>query len=215
MPRRSPKAILQHSLARTMEFTALQILLWDDDDCNEDDVEFLEDLYALKSRRYIIAREQGSAGRHFGTHVLTTSSTDFQTQGSGHVLEWDVHPSSDLFISARIHWKRQRSLIRIVELNPHQVRYYQQVATALYILGSSGGSADRARILLDIGHGTIWEYTWRFIKLLVHLARRFISWPSPQQCRQLPVPLKPGKEIFSGCVGFLDGSEIPLQSKPK
>ena len=28
-------------------------------------------------------------------------------------------------------------------------------------------------------------------------------------------PLMPRQESFSGCVGFLDGSEIPLQSKPK
>ena len=42
---------------------------------------------------------------------------------------------------------------------------YQQIATALYILGTSGGGAERARILLDIGHGTIWEYTciWPFV----------------------------------------------------
>ena len=54
-----------------------------------------------------------------------------------------------------------------------------------------------------------------FIRLLVHLARRYISWPSPQQRRQLPAPLMPRQETFSGCVGFLDGSGIPLQSKPK
>ena len=59
-----------------MEFTALQILLWDDDDfdCNEDDVQFLEDLYAcwsvLKSQRFIVAREQGPAGRHSGTESM-------------------------------------------------------------------------------------------------------------------------------------------------
>ena len=41
--------MLQQSLARTMEFTALQILLWDDDCDKDDDVEFLEDLYACWS----------------------------------------------------------------------------------------------------------------------------------------------------------------------
>ena len=67
MPRRPSKAILQH----TMEFTALQILLWDGDDCNDEDMEFLEDLYAcwsgLKCRRYMVPREQGSVGRRSGT----------------------------------------------------------------------------------------------------------------------------------------------------
>ena len=37
MPRRSPKAMLQHLLVRTRELTAPQILLWGDDDCNEDE----------------------------------------------------------------------------------------------------------------------------------------------------------------------------------
>ena len=67
MPRRPPKAILQHSLARTMEFTALRILLWGDDD-DDSDVEFLEDLYAcwskLRSQRYMAPHEHGSAERH-------------------------------------------------------------------------------------------------------------------------------------------------------
>ena len=74
-----------------MEFTALRILLWDDDDEDLDlDVEFLEDLYAcwsgLKSQRYMAPREHGSARRHTGTHVLNNPSTDFRKQGSGHVL---------------------------------------------------------------------------------------------------------------------------------
>ena len=73
MPRRSSGAILQHWLAHTMEFTALQILLWDDEDCN--DVEFLGDLYACWNglkRRYMVLREQGSGGSHSGIHVLNS-----------------------------------------------------------------------------------------------------------------------------------------------
>ena len=85
----------------------------------------------------------------------TTSSTDFQTQVSGHVLEWDMHPSGDLFIFARthgeFHWNSG------AHSPPRPI--YQQIATALYILGASGGGAERAHIFLDIGCGTIWEYT--------------------------------------------------------
>ena len=62
MPSQSSKAILQHSLTHAIEFTALQILLWDDDDLDLDlDVVFLEDLYAcwsgLKSQRYMAPRD--------------------------------------------------------------------------------------------------------------------------------------------------------------
>ena len=69
-----------------MEFTALQILLWDDDDEDLDlNVEFLEDLYAcwsgLKSQRYMAPREHASAGRHTGTHVLNNLIYRFSETG--------------------------------------------------------------------------------------------------------------------------------------
>ena len=91
---------------------------------------------------------------------------------------------------------------------------YQHIATALYIFSASGGSAERVRIFLDIGYGTIWDYPWRFTRLLVHLLKRYIAWPSLHHRWQLPALHKPRQEIFSGCVWFLEGSEIPLQSKP-
>ena len=58
-----------------MEFAALRILLWDDDDEDLDpDVESLEDVYAcrrgIKSQRYMVPHEHGSAGRHTSTQVL-------------------------------------------------------------------------------------------------------------------------------------------------
>ena len=207
MPRLPSKAILQH----TMEFTALQILLWDDDDCNDEDMEFLEDLYACWSRLKVddiwFLVRKALLGAILGYMCSTTLSTDFQIQHSRHVPEWDVHPSGNLFIFARTHRERQQSFIRMVEsAPPNHVQY---------ILGSSGSGAERARISLDIGYGTIWEYIWLFIRLLVHLARRYAFWPSPQQLQRLPEPLTPGQEIFSDSVGFLDGPEISLQSKPK
>ena len=117
-----------------MEFTALRILLWGDDD-DDSDVEFLEDLYAcwskLRSQRYMAPREHGSAGHHSAcaTHVLNNLiCTDFQIQDSRHVLEWDVHRSGDLFIFARIYRKQQQSFIRMVEfMPPHHVRYISRL----------------------------------------------------------------------------------------
>ena len=176
MPRRPSKAILQHSLARTMEFTALRILLWGDDD-DDTDVEFLEDLYAcwskLRSQRYMAPREHGSAGRHSAcaTHVLNNL----------------IYRFSDIGFRACFRMGRA-SFWRLI----HLCENIPEAATI------SEGGAERACILLDIGYGTIWEYTWRFIRLLVHLARRYISWPSPQQRRQLPAPLMPRQETFSG-----------------
>ena len=54
-----------------MESVALQILLWDDDDCNEDsDMEFLEDLYACMSMALLDII--------LGYVCSTTSPTDFR-----------------------------------------------------------------------------------------------------------------------------------------
>ena len=157
MPRRPPKAILQHPLARTMEFTALRILqvLWGDDD-DDSDVEFLEDLYAcwskLRSQRYMAPREHGSAGRHSAcaTHVLIYRFSDTGFRACfrmGRASFWrlihlceDIPEAATIFhLNGGVHAPTPRPI-------------YQQIATALYILGASGGGAERARILLDIGY---------------------------------------------------------------
>ena len=52
-------------------------------------------------------------------------------------------------------------------------------------------------------------------ELLNHLARRYISWSSSRHRLQLLLPFKPRQEIFSGCIEFLEVTEILLQSKPK
>ena len=89
MPRRLPKAILQRSLALTMKFTALQSFLWNDDDfdCNEDDAEFLEDLYAcwsaLKVNDVWLRVSKALLDVILGLRYSTTSLTEFQTPGSG------------------------------------------------------------------------------------------------------------------------------------
>ena len=48
---------------------------------------------------------------------------------------------------------------------------YQQVAVALYILGAGPGStAERARIKLNIGYGTVFLYVSRTVNLLASMA---------------------------------------------
>ena len=146
----------------------------------------------------------------------TTSSTDFQIQDSGHVLEWDVHRSGDLFIFAGIYRKQQKSFIRMVGFMPlHHVRYISRLqrhyissvpvkvvpkehayylTSAMALFGSTrGGSSGSWSILQDD-------------TFLGHLHNNAGSYRHP---------LCPGKRHSQADVGFLDGSEIPLQSKPK
>ena len=77
-----------------MEFTALRILLWDDDDDDEHldlDVEFLEDLYAcwsgLKVNDIRLLVSMALLDVILVHMCSTTPSTDFRKQGSGHILE--------------------------------------------------------------------------------------------------------------------------------
>ena len=65
-----------------------------------------------------------------------------------------------------------------------------------------GGTGEKARIALNIGHGT----TWRTAELLVP---DYIRWP------QHPRQDDHGRHrIFRDCIGFLDGSDIVLRYKP-
>ena len=73
-----------------------------------------------------------------GHMCSTTSSTNFPKQRFRHVLEWDAHPSGNGGGNT-----------------PQPRPIYQRIATALYILGFSGAGAERARISLDIGYGTV------------------------------------------------------------
>ena len=88
------------------------------------------------------------------------------------------------------------------------------MAVALYVLGSGPGStAERARVHLNIGHGTVSLYVWRTINLLASMAREFIRWP-PEEVRRRQ-HISQVDEVFCNCVGYLDGSEIVLRDRPK
>ena len=175
MPCRLPKAILQHSLVRTMELTALRILLWGDDD-DDSDVGFLEDLYAcwskLRSQRYMTPREHGSAGRHSAcaTHVLNNLIYRFSDTGfrvcfrMGRTSFWRlIHLCENIPEAATIFHQNggvhaptpRRCISRLqrhyissmpVEVVPKEHAYY--LTTAMVLFGSTrGGSSGSWSIL--------------------------------------------------------------------
>jgi hypothetical protein len=89
----------------------------------------------------------------------------------------------------------------------------QQVAVALYILGSPGTTLERARTKLNIGKGTLNTHLWRTVNFLASLASDYIRWPSSEERRQQRAE-RLGETAFYNCVGYLDGSEIPLRERP-
>jgi hypothetical protein len=76
----------------------------------------------------------------------------------------------------------------------------------LYSLGSGGNGHERDRIQLNVSRGSVPQYTSRVIKLLASLLATYVKWPKPGE--------RAGRGVFKDCIGFIDGSEIPLRWKP-
>jgi hypothetical protein len=86
---------------------------------------------------------------------------------------------------------------------------FQQVAVALYVLGSAGATLERTRMKLNIGKGTIQAYLWRTVDLLASRSREYVRWPAAKLRRQQRAQQL--DNVFRNCV---DGSEIPLRDRP-
>ena len=110
------------------------------------------------------------------------------------VLEGFIHEYTETAFLAlfRMHKASFRQLVQIL-VNASGSAYWdhrqfsrgysrpihQQIAVALYMLGGGrGGTGERSRIALNIGHGTTWSYTWKIIDVLASLIPNYIQWPS-------------------------------------
>ncbi|MBW0538932.1 hypothetical protein O181_078647 [Austropuccinia psidii MF-1] len=89
-----------------------------------------------------------------------------------------------------------------------------QLAVSLLRLGSNGNGAALGKIgmLFGISHGAIVLYTQRVIQILMKLKRKVIVWPTIEQQREMSQVMQ--AEGFPGCIGFIDGSLIPLSQCP-
>ncbi|POW02539.1 hypothetical protein PSHT_12080 [Puccinia striiformis] len=89
-----------------------------------------------------------------------------------------------------------------------------QLAIAICRLGSNGnGSAVyRLRNLFQVGYGTINLYTCRVITAVYEFRSSMITWPTEAERLELSQVMQ--EEGFPGCVGFVDGTTIPLSQKP-
>lgn len=89
-----------------------------------------------------------------------------------------------------------------------------RIAVALCHLGSNGNGGSLARIqaMFDIGSGMVVAYTAHVVRALIDLAKQYIIWPDAEQWREIGQVMC--KEGFPACVGFIDGTTIPLSQKP-
>ncbi|KNZ48409.1 uncharacterized protein VP01_5692g1, partial [Puccinia sorghi] len=64
----------------------------------------------------------------------------------------------------------------------------------------------------QVGYGIINLYTTRFIKEIYNIQSQLASWPTQEEKVELSQVMK--EEGFPGCIGFVDGTKIPLTQKP-
>jgi hypothetical protein len=89
-----------------------------------------------------------------------------------------------------------------------------QLAVAICRLGSNGNRAAvfRLKKLFHIGYGTINLYTTRVTKVIYQMRSPLASWPTTKERLESSQVMQ--EEGFPGCVGFVDGTNIPLSQKP-
>ncbi|MBW0575925.1 hypothetical protein O181_115640 [Austropuccinia psidii MF-1] len=89
-----------------------------------------------------------------------------------------------------------------------------QLAVAFSRFRSNGNGAALGKIgmLFGISHGAIVLYTQKVIQILIKLKHKVIVWPTIEQGREMSQVMQP--EGFPGCIGFIDGSLIPLSKRP-
>ena len=90
-----------------------------------------------------------------------------------------------------------------------------QLAIALCCFGSNGNGAaiHRLKNFFTVGYGTINLYTKRVITALLHFRKTLLVWPNSEE--QLEISQVMHQEGFPGCIGFIDGTKIPLSQKPE
>jgi len=109
---------------------------------------------------------------------------------------------------------RDDMVFRSKSTNP-QREVWLQLALALERFGCDGNGISVGRLsrLFGVGNGTVILYTRRVISALLNIRNRFIVWPNSIR-RQEINKIIGGRSGFSGCVGFVDGTDLVFAQKP-
>jgi hypothetical protein len=113
-------------------------------------------------------------------------------------------------------------LLRQIAFNPifhsgsfrPQLPVPHQLALTLERLGSNGNGASVGRISrnLSVGRGTVIKASRRVIRAINDLGSTYLLWPDKDRRKEISDVMK--AEGFEGCIGFVDGTTIPLYQRP-
>ncbi|KAI7934703.1 hypothetical protein MJO29_015966 [Puccinia striiformis f. sp. tritici] len=201
MPKVSQRKLIIHS----SNVAAMAMLVESDSEDNSDLEEFYYYSLHLLQKRYLKPRH--SAARLDPRYDM---------------LALQELPDSSFLQLFRMRFPCFLNLLQLLQPNPifynnshnPQRELPIQLAIAICRLGSNGnGSAVyRLRNLFQVGYGTINLYTCRVITAVYEFRSSMITWPTEAERLELSQVMQ--EEGFPGCVGFVDGTTIPLSQKP-
>ena len=196
----------QHKQVLQAASTTAFIMMFDSENESDSDLEdFLSFCKHQYQKRYLTAR--GTTTRFHPRYDLSAiqslSDSCFQ----------------QLF---RMSWPCFLNLLHLIEPDPIFYNQSQnpqrdvsiQLAVAICRLGSNGNGAAVLRLknLFQVGYGTINLYTTRVVKAIYKMRSQLASWPTREERVELSQVMQ--EEGFPGCIGFVDGTTIPLSQKP-
>ncbi|MBW0563867.1 hypothetical protein O181_103582, partial [Austropuccinia psidii MF-1] len=169
---------------------------------SDSDTDIQEDM--ITSQRYINPRRSYPSHYMYTLNYLQTlSSEEFQQLCS------TTHESFEKLVAQIQDDKTFKNSSQNKQHNPAI-----QLAVALSRLGSNGNGAalEKIGMLFGISHGAIVLYTQIVIQILMNLKHKVIMCPKIKQKRDISQLMQ--AEGFPGCIGFINGSLIPLSQRP-
>ncbi|KAG7383547.1 hypothetical protein PHYPSEUDO_003584 [Phytophthora pseudosyringae] len=162
-------------------------------------------LQLVQSARYLAERVRLPHSTYFDADFFLSSTTDSVFRQSTRID----------YTFASIVDEIQDDAVFHNESTYAQAPVWMQLAVALDRFGGNygtGASLGRPQRLWGIGKGTVDDYTDRVVQALVDLSPKYVRWPTPTERRQ--TSRRMASIGFKGCVGFIDGTTIPLSRKP-
>ncbi|KAL6572926.1 hypothetical protein OROHE_002402 [Orobanche hederae] len=198
MPKISDRRLILSVLEQQM---AMAIAIHEDDDLLED---FCDAYVLINNSRYMNTRVRSPRSTEFLLScALNLNITEFK-QNFRCDLE-SLHRLVELLRPCPVFHNRSRC---------PQTDVTWQVCIALWRLGHNGNGAATAMqsMLFGFGVGTTVLFTRRVVTALLQVGSEYILWPTEE--RRIEIGQVMEAEGFPGCVGFVDGTTIPLSEKP-
>ncbi|TPX54219.1 hypothetical protein PhCBS80983_g05998, partial [Powellomyces hirtus] len=200
MVRKSPRAEALHSLGLALQKSYLLGPL--ENDSFTDDLEFA--YLAIARTRYFQGRESVPKQAAYLGLLDVLDDERFRNK---------VRMSREAFAALLIRIEDDAVFRNNSRCSQAPVRL--QLVVALSRFGHSGTGSRIGKIARTWGilEGAVVQYTKRVIVAICRLAPRVIYWPSEAERKQIKEDIHK-KSWFPECVGFVDGTHLPIYQRP-